>query len=261
MTVGYGGQRRPIPRQQFIQPVDLVIVDAVEDVSEIGLRVETVQLGGFNDGHGTCEGFRTGIGPCKEPIFPSDSNRAQGALGGIVVDGHTTVGQKQAEGLLPAQAIAERLGQIAFAGNAQELLFGPGKEGLDLWLAQLLTRRMADVSGLTVDVALDVVELADPVERLAGDLGFGRGPKVVEVAPQMGPTGRLAQTRRAIGFRLVELGIALVAVRLQDAAGVGQMAENVLFLPVWREPIDSTRVVMPPPKDVDRAHRPRSGLV
>jgi hypothetical protein len=32
---------------------------------------------------------------------------------------------------------------------------------------------MADVSGLTVDVALNVVELADPVERLAGDLGFG----------------------------------------------------------------------------------------
>jgi hypothetical protein len=28
-----------IPRQQFIQPVDLVIVDAVEDVSEIGLWV------------------------------------------------------------------------------------------------------------------------------------------------------------------------------------------------------------------------------
>ena len=34
--------RCPVPRQQFIQPIDLVIVDAVEDVSEIGLWVETV---------------------------------------------------------------------------------------------------------------------------------------------------------------------------------------------------------------------------
>jgi len=32
---------------------------------------------------------------------------------------------------------------------------------------------MTHVIGLTVDVALDIVELADPVERFAGDLGFG----------------------------------------------------------------------------------------
>lgn len=37
--------------------VELVIVDAVEDISQIGQRVETVQLGGFNDGHLTCEGY------------------------------------------------------------------------------------------------------------------------------------------------------------------------------------------------------------
>jgi hypothetical protein len=47
---------------------------------------------------------------------------------------------------------------------------------------------MADVSGLAVDVALDVVELADPVKRLAGDLGLGRCSKIVEVAPQVRPT-------------------------------------------------------------------------
>jgi hypothetical protein len=31
---------------------------------------------------------------------------------------------------------------------------------------------MANVRGLTIDVTLNVVELADPVERLAGDLGL-----------------------------------------------------------------------------------------
>jgi hypothetical protein len=36
-----------------------------------------------------------------------------------------------------------------------------------------LARGMADVSGLTVYVTLNVVELTDPVERFAGDLGFG----------------------------------------------------------------------------------------
>ena len=37
-------QRCPIPRQQLIQPVDLVVMDAVENVSKIGLRVETVAI-------------------------------------------------------------------------------------------------------------------------------------------------------------------------------------------------------------------------
>lgn len=52
-------------RQQFVEPVDLVIMDAVEDVSEIGLRIEAVEFGGLDDGHGAGQGFRTGIGPCK----------------------------------------------------------------------------------------------------------------------------------------------------------------------------------------------------
>ena len=84
-----------------------------------------------------------------------------------------------------------------------------------------MPRRIADISGLTVDVALDIVELADPVERLAGDLELGLGPEVMEVAPQVGPRGRLAQARFAIGFRRIELGIALVAVGLKDAARIG----------------------------------------
>jgi hypothetical protein len=139
-----------------------VIVDAVEDVSKIGQRVKTVQLGRFNDRHRPCEGFCAGIGTGEEPVFPSYTNRAQGAFGRVVVDGHASVRQKQAECLLPGEAIAECLGQIAFARDTQKLLFGPGKESLDLGPAELLPRRIADVSGLTVDVALDVVELANP---------------------------------------------------------------------------------------------------
>jgi hypothetical protein len=36
-----------MPGQQFIQPVDLVIMDAVEDVSEICQRVEAVKFSGL----------------------------------------------------------------------------------------------------------------------------------------------------------------------------------------------------------------------
>lgn len=54
----------------------------------------------------------------------------------------------------------------------------------------------------------------------------------------MSPTGGLAQVGRPVGVRTVKLGIALVAIGLEDAAGVGQMAMDVLFLPVRREGID-----------------------
>lgn len=90
------------------------------------------------------------------------------------------------------------------------------------------------------EIALDVVKLAGPVERLAGNLGFCRGPKIMEVAPKMGPSGRFAQTQRAIRFWRVKLGIALVTIRLQDATRVSQMGQEVLFLPVGCKPIDST---------------------
>jgi len=50
-------------------------------------------------------------------------------------------------------------------------------------LAQLLPRRTTDVSRLTVDAALDSVELADPVERIVVDLDFRRGLEVMDIAP------------------------------------------------------------------------------
>ncbi len=214
-------------------------MDAVEDVSEIGLWVEAVQLSRFNDRHGACECFRTCISSGEEPVLSADSDRAQGAFSRVIVDSHTTICQEQTEGLPAVEAITESLGKIALAKNAQELLLGPGKEGQNLRQAILLTCRVTDVRRLAIDVALNVIEFADPVERLAGDLGLGRCPEVVEVTAQVCPASRLAQTRRAIGFIMrVKLGIALVAVSLKDAAGVGQMAQDVFFLPVRGEVID-----------------------
>ena len=57
--------------------------------------------------------------PCKKPILASNADWAQGAFSRIVVDGHTTIGQEQAEGLLTTEVIAKGLGQIALAWNTQ----------------------------------------------------------------------------------------------------------------------------------------------
>ncbi len=45
------------PRHEFIQLCDLVVGDAAKNVSEPGLRIDVVELGGFDQGIGDGGGF------------------------------------------------------------------------------------------------------------------------------------------------------------------------------------------------------------
>jgi hypothetical protein len=38
-----------------------VVVDAIQHISQVGLRIETIHFRGLNDGHGTGERFAAGI--------------------------------------------------------------------------------------------------------------------------------------------------------------------------------------------------------
>jgi len=37
-------ERLPVPREQLIEPIDFVIMNAVEHIGQIGLRVDAVHL-------------------------------------------------------------------------------------------------------------------------------------------------------------------------------------------------------------------------
>lgn len=74
-----------------------MIVDAVEHVGQIGLRIDAVHLGRLDNSHGTCQCLRTRVGASEEPIFSSNSNWTQGPLGSVVIHGDTTVFQEQAK--------------------------------------------------------------------------------------------------------------------------------------------------------------------
>ncbi len=82
---------------------------------------------------------------------------------------------------------------------------------------------------------------ANPVQRLPGDFGFGGSPDVMKVAAQMRPTRRLTEPGSPVGFGFVKLGIAFIAIRLKDAAGLPEMLVDVVFLPVRGEVIDRPR--------------------
>jgi hypothetical protein len=160
----------PVPRQQFINPVDLVIVYAVENVGKVSLWIDGVQLGGFDDRHRTCQGFRPGVSTRKEPVFAPNPDRAHGTFCRVVIDSHATILKDQTERRPTAQTIAKGFCQIALAWDARQLVFGPEFEGINLWLARLLTCCKARICWLTCDFALDLVELPYPVEGLTSDL-------------------------------------------------------------------------------------------
>lgn len=71
-------ERLPVPREQLTEPIDLVIMNAVEHIGEIGLRVDAVHLRRFNDRHRACQSFRAGVSACEQPIPASNTNGPQG---------------------------------------------------------------------------------------------------------------------------------------------------------------------------------------
>lgn len=109
------------------------------------------------------------------------------------------------------------LGEIAPAWNAQQLGLGPGLEGSHHGAGVLLARSLAQRRRLTGDLALDIVDLADPVEGLPRDLGLRALPNIVEVAPQMRPACCLSELAAAIRALFVERIEAGIGIHLKDA--------------------------------------------
>ncbi|MHC2354713.1 hypothetical protein ACVMB3_004234 [Sinorhizobium meliloti] len=140
-----------------------------------------------------------------------------------------------------AQAVTEGARQIALARNTGQLRFSPDAQGFDLCCAVLLTSSKADIGRLACNVALDVVKRADTVESLARDLGFVRGPDIMEVTSPMRPAGRFPEAAYAVRSWLIKLPIAFVAVSLKDAACLPEVTVDVLFLPVGSKVVDRSR--------------------
>lgn len=61
-----------------------MIVDAVEDFGQPGLRIEAVHLGCLDKGHRPGQRFATAVGACEKPVLSPDADQARDALGGVV---------------------------------------------------------------------------------------------------------------------------------------------------------------------------------
>src|ERR1700746_3632693 len=110
-----GVEGLPVPGQEFGNAPRRVISNASEHVSEVVLRIETVELGAFVQRVDRAGARAAGIGAGKEIIFAANGDTAQGALGGIVVERQTAIVKATRQSGPARPHIAEGPGELGLA--------------------------------------------------------------------------------------------------------------------------------------------------
>ena len=74
-------------REEFVEAVEGLVVEAAEDVGEPGARVDADELAGAGEAAEDGGGVAAGDAAEESPVVTADGDAEQRALGGVVVDG------------------------------------------------------------------------------------------------------------------------------------------------------------------------------
>src|SRR5580692_9291890 len=66
----------PVPRQEFVDPLGGMILQSRQDVCEPGLRIDVVELGGFDEGVDGGGAAAAVVGAGERPVVAADRNLA-----------------------------------------------------------------------------------------------------------------------------------------------------------------------------------------
>src|SRR3546814_15328830 len=83
--------------------------DLLDDIGDIGLRLDPVELRGLDDGVDGGGAFAAGLRSGEQPVLAADGNGPDGALGDIVVDLRHALADVAGERVPALAAIGERL--------------------------------------------------------------------------------------------------------------------------------------------------------
>jgi hypothetical protein len=102
-----------------------VFSDAGEQVGEVVLRIETVELGAFDQRVDRRGAAAAGIGAGKQVILAANGDAAQRALGGIVVERQSAVVEATHQRGPARPHVAEGLRELGFARELAHSTVGP----------------------------------------------------------------------------------------------------------------------------------------
>ena len=183
-----GSDRVPVVREKFYQLIHGMSIDAGQHVAEIVEHVDTMTLAGGDEAEEDRGGVATVFGSQERPVAAAHGNAAQGAFGGVVVDGQIAVcgvdaqrvplvegvGDGRAHGTLGQHRSA--LGRLPGFQPRAELL--ETRQGFLPAQGRTLIRRQ--LSGLI----FHIVKQADIRQGLRGGGAVGIAG-VVELAPRV----------------------------------------------------------------------------
>src|SRR4051812_789964 len=105
--------------------------DAADDVTQIGFRIEAVELGGADQTIDSRSVFPASIRTSEQIILPPQGDGAQLAFGGVVVDVDATVVTIPSQSNPIGQRVANGDRQLGFLRYARELRLQPNLEGFE----------------------------------------------------------------------------------------------------------------------------------
>lgn len=106
-----GGGGAPAAREKFHQLIHGVSVDAGQHVAEVVKRVDGMALTGGDEGEEDGGGVTAVFGSQERPVAAAHGDAAQGAFGGIVVDGQIApprIGGVDAQRLPLVEGVGDR---------------------------------------------------------------------------------------------------------------------------------------------------------
>ena len=161
--------------------------EEAEEVAEVSPGLDAVELAAGEEGDEDRVGTGSLVASEEDPVFSADDLAPEVALGDVVGQRQTAVGEEAGERDALVAGVADRPGDRGGVEDDLGLLVALGEEGVEdrarLLAAhglELLTR-----SGLVC--ALDLEEPLDQRQRVPGAVGIG-AEGLEEVPPRMRPT-------------------------------------------------------------------------
>ncbi len=88
-----------------------MVGDAGENIAQPSLRIDTIELGGFDQRVGNGSRFSAPVRAHEQVVFAPDRYAAHAAFGGVVVDAETAISEIRPQPFETRQAIADCTGQ------------------------------------------------------------------------------------------------------------------------------------------------------
>jgi hypothetical protein len=123
-----GGRPPPVPGQQLIEALDIVLIDPREHVGKPSLRIDVVEPCCLDQCVHHGRSFAAAIRAGEQPRLAAERDAAQCPLGGIVGKADAAVVEKARERVPALEHVVHRLAHITVTGELASLRLHPNLE-------------------------------------------------------------------------------------------------------------------------------------